>query len=109
MISRNTPIRVDTPLEILTNKVNALLSRSELRDLEDVRALVNHGVDLAAAVAAAPRKDAGFSPMTLVWVLRDFPVDQLGARVGYSPDALHELRAFRDTLVRELTSLAKPT
>jgi hypothetical protein len=41
---------VDSPYEILVNKLGALLSHSEVRDLEDVRALVAFGVDLDRAV-----------------------------------------------------------
>ena len=39
-------IRVDPPEEILANKLCALLSRSEIRDLVDVRALETLGYSL---------------------------------------------------------------
>src|SRR5262245_19375241 len=64
-------ISVDTPHEILVNKLCALLGRAEIRDLIDVRALLQSGADLKKAIQDAPRKDAGFSPLTLAWILRD--------------------------------------
>jgi hypothetical protein len=70
-------ILVDAPHEILVAKLSALLGRSELRDLEDVRALLAAGGDLTGAIADAPRKDAGFSPPMLAWVLEQFPVEAL--------------------------------
>lgn len=82
---------IDTRHEILVNKLTALLSRWAVRDLVDVRALVNAGGDLDRALADAPRKDAGFSPQNLAWVLDSTPAP-------LSPD----LQAFRDQLVRRL-------
>ena len=63
------PILVDSPHEVLVNKLCALLSRSELRDVLDIKGLVESGADLDRAVADAPRKDAGISTLTLAWLL----------------------------------------
>ena len=63
---------VDTPHQILVNKLYALLNRSELRDIEDIEALLDGGGDLTRALEDCPRQDAGFSPMTLSWSLRSF-------------------------------------
>jgi len=101
-------IVVDAPHEILVNKLCALLSRSELRDLEDVRALLGAGLDLSQALGDAPKKDAGFSPLTLAWVLRELPIDALGRAVGRAPSECEPLRRFRDDLVRDVLALAKP-
>ncbi|MFL5261545.1 MAG: nucleotidyl transferase AbiEii/AbiGii toxin family protein [Anaeromyxobacteraceae bacterium] len=101
-------ILVDAPHEILVSKLTALLGRSELRDLEDVRVLVQMGGDLARALADAPRKDAGFSPLTLAWLLRDFPVEALGAMLRRSPAELEQLVRFRDELVGTIVAAAKP-
>lgn len=53
-IEREKPIingiRVDSPEEILANKLCALLSRSEIRDLVDVRELENAGFSLENAL-----------------------------------------------------------
>ncbi len=50
-------IAVDLMHEILTAKLTALLGRTELRDLVDVKALLDAGTDLAAALRDAPKKD----------------------------------------------------
>jgi hypothetical protein len=84
-------IYVDTAHEILVNKLTALLSRSEPRDLVDIRALVAAGGDLDRAIRDANVKDGGFSPSVLAWVLRSAPVP---ADAG--------LAAFRDALLSRL-------
>jgi hypothetical protein len=58
-----------SPHEILVAKLTALLGRSEIRDLVDVRALLEAGGDVDRALSDAPRTDASFSAMTLAWVL----------------------------------------
>jgi len=69
--------QIDTPHEILVNKLCALVSRSELRDLMDVRALTECGGDLERALLDAPKKDSGFSPLTLAWTLKHLLVAAL--------------------------------
>ncbi len=64
-------IRLDTPDEILANKLCALLSRSEIRDLVDVRALEMAGYSVDSAIDAAAKKDSGFTPAQLAWVLSE--------------------------------------
>lgn len=91
---------VDSPYEILVNKLGALLSRSELRDLEDARALVATGVDLDRALGDVSRKDGGFSPMTLAWVIGQLDLSRARA-LGFDGAALAE---FRDELLRRLTA-----
>jgi len=99
---RGVTVQVDTAREILVNKVVALLSRSELRDLVDVRALVATGGSLADAIAQAPKKDAGFSPLTLAWVLNGLPIERL-ARLDATPvDEVKTLVSFRDELIQRL-------
>jgi len=98
-------VAVDTPHEILVNKLCALLSRSELRDLEDVRVLLDAGGNLGRALSDAPRKDRGFSTLTLAWVLREMAVVQLAERDRWTPDEAETLRAFREELVDRLTGL----
>lgn len=91
-------ILVETRQELLINKLCALLSRTELRDLEDVRVLVDRGADLDAALASAPTKDGGFSPTTLAWLLDQFPL-HLSDALGFDEATL---RTFRDALVERL-------
>ncbi len=85
-------ILVDTPHEILVNKLTALFSRWAVRDLVDVKTLLDHGGDLERALADAPRKDGGFSPQSLAWVLDTLP------RTNLTP----ELDAFRKHLIDRL-------
>lgn len=92
-------ILVATPYSILVDKLCALLGRSEPRDLFDVRGLVESGMDLERAVRDAPRRDGGFSPMTLAWVLHSAPAGPLRSWPG-------DLVAWRDEFVEELTRLA---
>jgi len=104
----NVTIRVAGVHEILVDKLCALLGRSELRDLVDVRALLAAGGDLERALRDAPRKDAGFSPITLSWVLRGMPVEAIAASGGLGEAAAAELARFREELVRRLSRDARP-
>ncbi len=104
----DTFLVVDTPHEILVNKLNALLGRSELRDLEDVRALLAAGGDLERAMADASKKDGGFSPLTLSWVLKDLRPRSLARVAGLDLQKVEELEAFRDSLVERILDLSSP-
>ncbi len=86
----------------------ALLSRSELHDLEDVRALLDAGEDLVRALADAPRKDAGFSPVTLAWVIEQLPVAAMGHALARTADEIRGLEGFRQKLVGQILAAAKP-
>ena len=101
-------IRVDTAHEILVNKLTALLGRSELRDLIDVRALLDRGGDLVRALGDAPSRDAGFSPLTFAWVLRGLPVERMAEADALPESETAELLEFRDGLVRRLADLTRP-
>lgn len=99
-------VRIDSAEEILANKMCALLSRVEVRDLVDVMALQQSGLDPVAAVGAASKKDAGVTPSQLAWVLSSFPIPEHTTLPGeVSPDSL---RAFRDDLIRRLAASAFP-
>ena len=101
-------VRSRPPHEILVNKLNALLSRSELRDLEDVRALLAAGGDLEKALADASKKDGGFSPLTLSWVLTELRPASLAQVAGVDPEKAQELETFRDLLVERILELSSP-
>lgn len=92
-------ILVDSRSEILVNKLAALYSRAEVRDLVDVKALVEAGEDLDAALGLVNRKDGGFSPPDLAWVLQTTNVGALAKADGYDPAPL---LAFRDALIGRL-------
>ncbi len=84
-------MRVDPPDEILANKLCALLSRSELRDLVDILHLERRGCSLQAALELGARKDGGLTPGQLAWVLSELRIGD-DARIpdGSTPN---ELRA----------------
>jgi len=101
-------ITVDSPQEILVNKLCTLLSRSEIRDLVDVRALLESGADFEGALADAPRKDAGFSPLVLAWVLRDLRPRSLAGAAGLSEAEAENLDRFREKLISDLLEAGTP-
>lgn len=69
-------VRVDTARALLAQKLCALLSRTELRDLEDAGALMDAGGSLEQGLRDAAQLDGGFSPPTLAWLLQSFPVER---------------------------------
>jgi len=89
---------VDTARELLSQKLCALLSRTELRDLEDIGALLDAGGDLARGMADAATRDGGFSPPTLAWLLQAFPLQ----RAEEEGRARSRLIAIRDRLLDAL-------
>lgn len=99
-------VRVHSLREIAANKLCALVGRGEIRDLVDVRAILQRGSDLDVMLADAERKDGGVSAATLAWLLD-------GVRIG--PDATmpggltaSEIETFRVELVRELRRRSAP-
>ena len=99
-------VRIDSAEEIFVNKICALLSRVEVRDLVDAMVLQQTGLDPMAAVRAASAKDAGVTPSQLAWVLSSFPIPEGVPLPGeVSPESL---RAFRDDLILKLAGAAFP-
>jgi hypothetical protein len=99
-------IIVAPPQEILANKLCTLLSRSESRDLVDVFALDRAGFRIEDAVPLAARKDAGFTPAQLSWVLSQIAIgDDADVPGGLKPA---DLRAFLVELQTRLGRLAWP-
>jgi hypothetical protein len=103
-----TTVQVDSLHEILVNKLTTLLGRAEVRDLVDVRALLEAGLDLAAGVRDAPKKDGGFSALTLAWVLTSLDVEPLARELGSSAEAAKALAGFKSELVDSLMRIARP-
>jgi hypothetical protein len=58
------------PIDLATNKVLALAGRDEVRDLVDTLYLHEHVLSLGPLVWAATGKDPGFSPQSLLELLR---------------------------------------
>jgi hypothetical protein len=102
-------IMVETPHQLLVNKLCALLSRSELRDLVDVRALVESGGDLIRALRDCPGQDAGFSPLTFAWGAQGLPLRRVAAAQGWRDEDIEALERFRDDLVSRAISEAQPS
>ena len=86
------------------DKLCALLGRSEVRDLVDLQGLLATDVDLDRALSDAPQRDAGFSPLTLAWVLRSFPVETLGRAIALPDAEVAGLARFRDRFVERLAA-----
>ena len=101
-------ILVETSHQLLVNKLCALLSRSELRDLVDVRELLAKGEDLVRALQDCPRQDAGFSPLTFGWSMRGLRLDRLGVALGFDAVEIRGLEQFRDELVERVVTAAFP-
>ncbi len=99
-------IRIDPPEEILANKLCALLSRSEIRDVVDVRAFEMAGYRIEDALPTAALKDTGLTPAQLGWVLSQIELgDDLTPPGGAS---VKELRGYLADLIKRLTQLAYP-
>ncbi|MBN2493086.1 MAG: nucleotidyl transferase AbiEii/AbiGii toxin family protein [Deltaproteobacteria bacterium] len=101
-------ILVASAQEILADKLCSLLGRAEIRDLQDVIALLAAGRDLRLALRDAPRKDGGFSPLTLAWVLRGLDVLRLARLAGLDGEAAQRLVEERDRLVASLLEETRP-
>ncbi|MEA2239566.1 MAG: hypothetical protein QOC81_4290 [Thermoanaerobaculia bacterium] len=98
---------IDSAREILANKLCALLSRTEVRDLVDVARLEEAGYDPMAALDLASRKDGGLSAGQLAWILSSFPIPSDDTLLhGMSQK---ELQDFRESLVNRLTVAAFPS
>lgn len=99
-------IRVDPPAEILANKLCALLSRSEIRDLVDVRALESLGYHVEDALSAASQKDRGLTAAQLSWVLSQIELgDDL---IPPGKVSRSELHTYLTALVERLARMAFP-
>jgi hypothetical protein len=101
-------IAVDSRRELLASKLAALLERSEIRDLADVKALLDAGGDLETGLRDAPAKDAGFSSLTLAWVLKSYDPRPAANALGTEDARVEELVCFRQWLIDRLTTLAAP-
>lgn len=97
-------VRVDTLREITANKVCTLLSRSEIKDLVDLSALLAAGQSLEQGLEDAAKKDAGVEPATLAWLLSELTISpEARLPAGIDPRAID---AVRQDLVRRLRAIA---
>ena len=100
-------IRIDSPQEIIANKLCTLLSRGELRDLVDVRALEAAGFSVEDHLPAATQKDGGLTAGQLAWVLSQIEIGDDATPPG--DVTVEELRCYLADLIERLTQLAYPT
>ena len=98
-------VQVETKYQLLVNKLCSLLSRSEIRDLVDIQALLEAGGDLDRALADCPQHDAGFSPLTFSWILKDLLIARVARLRGWSEEEIANLEAFRDQLMLKVMGL----
>jgi hypothetical protein len=101
-------ILVETPHQLLVNKLCALLSGSELRDLVDVQVLLESGQDLVRALRDCPAQDAGFSPLTFAWCVRGLALVSLGRALGWPEVEIEQLDRFREHLIARVLAEARP-
>jgi nucleotidyltransferase AbiEii toxin of type IV toxin-antitoxin system len=99
-------VRVDSLREIAANKICTILSRCEIRDLVDLRAILSTGIDLGQALHDAERKDAGVNPATLAWLLGELHIASDAPLPGGADAEL--LRRFQADLIRRLRAMAFP-
>jgi predicted nucleotidyltransferase component of viral defense system len=99
-------IRIDSPEEILANKLCTLLSRSEIRDLVDVCELEKIGFQIENVISFACLKDTGLTTAQLGWIL---------SQIKFGDDAkipgnvtVVELRKYLDNLVERLAKMSFP-
>lgn len=100
-------IRVDSAEEILANKLCALLSRSEIRDLVDVFELEKSGFSVENFISIAQQKDSGLTPSQLAWVLSQIQVGDDAVLPGGITAV--ELRRYINDLIDRLTRLGFPS
>lgn len=99
-------IRVDSAEEIFANKLAALLSRSEIRDLVDIYELEKAGYVFEPALRAAAKKDTGLSAAQLAWVLSSIRLSDSAELPG--DVSVEEMRHFLDELIIRLQKTAVP-
>ena len=65
-------------------------------------------VDFVRALRDAGKKDGGFSPLMLSWVLRSTDYKKIAQLAGLTASESEELARFRDHLVDELARASTP-
>ena len=99
-------IRVDPAAEIFANKLCALLSRAEIRDLIDAKALEDSGLSLEDALRGGQQKDGGLTPGQLSWVLSQITIGDDARPPGGVSAA--DLRLYLESLTSRLAAMSFP-
>lgn len=100
-------IVIDSPAEILANKLTTLVGRAEERDLIDLLCLERAGYRIEDVLPAALAKDGGCTPATLAWLLSEVQIPD-GLKLPAGVSAV-ELRRFVSELIVRLRRLALPS
>lgn len=100
-------IRVDTPREIIANKLTTLLSRAETKDLVDLYFLEQAGHDLLAAIPDAKAKDGGWEAAMVSMLLDSLQAAELPAFLLRDLEPA-DLEAFVSRLRLAIADLALP-
>ena len=98
-------IRVDTPREILANKISSLLGRSETKDLIDLYFLHKNGHDIISAIPDAQQKDGGLDPAMLSLLISEFNITTQPDWMAEQID-LNDFREFTSQLCKNLVDLS---
>ena len=104
---RHDGVRVDALVDIMANKLGALLGRGEVKDLVDLYFLDLDGHDPLACLPEAEKREGGLDPATLAWVLQGMEPDPSDLLLVREVDR-ERLTAYRDDLVQRLQRRAWP-
>ena len=91
----------------MANKLCTLLSRGELTDLVDVRALEDAGFNVEDHLPLAMQKDEGLTAGQPAWVLSQIEIGDDATPPG--DVTVGVLRRYLSKLIERLTQLAYPT
>lgn len=97
-------VRLDSKREIAANKICAVIGRSELKDLVDLRVLLESGIALHQAFEDAQKKEGSADPATLAWVIDQIVISP-SSRLPSGVDPA-DLNRFKDDFVKRLRSEA---
>ena len=99
-------VRLPSAQALLADKLCALLSRMEGRDLDDTVTLLGLGCDFSQGLDDAYEIDRGFSPVTLAWILRTWPMAKVAKLAGWDAAKTAQVDADRGRLVDRLVDAA---
>lgn len=97
----NREMVIDTPEEILINKICSIVGRSEPRDFFDVYFLSLRGHDVEKALTLASVKDGGVNEESLLFVLSEIAWDSFSIP-GFDDETIDKVRSFFGTWAESL-------
>jgi hypothetical protein len=100
-------LRIDTLREIGTNKMCTILGRSEIKDFVDLYFLEQAGFIAVEHIDDARKKDAGFDPATLSYILSEIRFKEIPLYL-LNPLTPEALQGFVVKLQKQMALLAYP-